>query len=289
MRQCYVVVAIAGILTVLFDVAYQSYLPSLVERGHVLECNSKLALSSSIAEIAGPGLTGVLVQLLRAPTAILFDALSFLVSAGTVWLIRKPEHDAVSAGGLYVWEELTTGMRAVAQSPIRRAIAGHSATAGFFGGLLRIPLCAIRDKLFASESSTHGCSDRSRWSWQCDRGSIGSTVGAAIGCRRNPDWCDAGDGHCESHDSIGARISRRGCGIFGGCAGGRHLLAGLSCRRTQLATGHHARSFVGPSECSDADAISRALATRLIFRRFACRHDWHASDARVWRSGFTVV
>ena len=136
MQQIYVVVAAAGILTVLFDVAYQSYLPSLVDRDAVIEGNSKLAMSSSIAEIAGPGLTGVLVELLTAPVAILFDALSFLASAVTVWLIRKPEpvRDAASAGGMHVWEDLTTGMRILAQSPMRRAIAGHSATTGFFGG-----------------------------------------------------------------------------------------------------------------------------------------------------------
>src|SRR5947207_815746 len=120
MRQVYVVVATAGILTVLFDVAYQSYLPSLVERDQILEGNSKLAFSSSIAEIAGPGLTGILVQLLTAPIAILLDALSFLVSALTVWLVRKPEPQVVPTPRLHVWEELTAGMRAIAQSPMRR-------------------------------------------------------------------------------------------------------------------------------------------------------------------------
>jgi len=134
MLQIYVVVATAGVLTVLFDVAYQAYLPSLVERDHLLEGNSKLALSSSIAEIAGPGLTGILVQLLTAPTAILFDALSFLGSALTLWLVRKPEAPVVSIPGSPVWEDFTSGLRAVTHSPIRRAIAGHAATAGFFGG-----------------------------------------------------------------------------------------------------------------------------------------------------------
>jgi len=134
MQQIYVVVAVAGILTVVFDVAYQSYLPSLVERDQILEGNSKLAFSSSIAEIAGPGLTGILVQLLTAPIAILLDAISFLVSAFTVWLVRKPEPQVVPTPRLHVWEELTAGMRAIAQSPIRRAFAGHSGTAGFFGG-----------------------------------------------------------------------------------------------------------------------------------------------------------
>ena len=134
MQQIYAVVAVAGILTVIFDVAYQSYLPSLVERDQILEGNSKLAFSSSIAEIAGPGLTGILVQLLTAPIAILLDAISFLVSAFTVWLVRKPEPQVVPTPRLHVWEELTAGMRAIAQSPIRRAFAGHSGTAGFFGG-----------------------------------------------------------------------------------------------------------------------------------------------------------
>jgi MFS family permease len=96
MQQIYLVVAAAGILTVLFDVAYQSYLPSLVERQQVLEGNSKLALSSSIAEVAGSGLSGILVQMFTAPMAILLDALSVLASAVTVWLVRKcePQVDA---------------------------------------------------------------------------------------------------------------------------------------------------------------------------------------------------
>src|SRR5580765_1868558 len=134
MQQIYAVVAVAGILTVLFDVAYQSYLPSLVERDQILEGNSKLSFSSSIAEIAGPGLTGILVQLLTAPIAILLDALSFLASALTLWLVRKPEPQVVPTPRLDVWQELTAGMRAIAKSPIRRALAGHSGTAGFFGG-----------------------------------------------------------------------------------------------------------------------------------------------------------
>ena len=81
MAHLYVVAFTSSILNVLFDVSYQAYLPSLVERENILECNSKLALTESIAGIAGPGFTGVLVQLITAPMAILFDAASFLCSA----------------------------------------------------------------------------------------------------------------------------------------------------------------------------------------------------------------
>ena len=43
-----------GICTVFFDVAYQSYLPGLIGREQIVEGNSKLEISRSAANIAGP-------------------------------------------------------------------------------------------------------------------------------------------------------------------------------------------------------------------------------------------
>lgn len=89
--QLYVVGFLTGILTVFFDVAYQSYLPSLVEREHLVEGNSKLEVTRSGSSLAGPGLAGALIGLVTAPYAILADALSFLVSGGILTAIRRPE------------------------------------------------------------------------------------------------------------------------------------------------------------------------------------------------------
>lgn len=76
-----IAIAVAtGASTVLFDIAYQSYLPALVEPAELLESNKRLSLSSSAAEMLGPAFTGVLVQAITAPLAILVHALSFLVS-----------------------------------------------------------------------------------------------------------------------------------------------------------------------------------------------------------------
>jgi MFS family permease len=91
MSHLYVVAAASAILTVFFDVSYRTYLPSLVSPEDLLEGNSKLTLSESIAGVVGPGLTGVLIQALTAPIAILFDAASFVCSALSVWFIRTPE------------------------------------------------------------------------------------------------------------------------------------------------------------------------------------------------------
>ena len=90
--QLYVVGFVNGCLTVFFDVAYQSYLPSLVDRDDILEGNSKLEISRSGAQIAGPGIAGQLIGIVTAPIAILLDSLSYFASRHClVFCIRKQE------------------------------------------------------------------------------------------------------------------------------------------------------------------------------------------------------
>jgi len=126
----------AGAMTILFDVAYRSYLPALVERGRLVEGNSKLAATDAAAEVGGPALVGVVVQLITAPLAILIDALSFLWSAVMVGLIRKrePRPAKPEPGNRNVREEVRQGMRAVLHHPVLFSLAGYDATKTFFGG-----------------------------------------------------------------------------------------------------------------------------------------------------------
>src|SRR3954463_8550388 len=79
--QLYVVGFLNGCLTVFFDVAYQSYLPSLVERDEILEGNSKPEVSRSGAQLVGPGIAGFMIGILSAPVAVIVDSISFLGSA----------------------------------------------------------------------------------------------------------------------------------------------------------------------------------------------------------------
>ena len=60
-EQLYVVGFVNGVLTVFFDVSYMSYLPSLLERDQILEGNSKLEISRTVAQTAGPALGGGLI------------------------------------------------------------------------------------------------------------------------------------------------------------------------------------------------------------------------------------
>src|SRR2546423_13244238 len=60
--QLYLVALLTGIFTVFFDVSYQSYLPALVDRANLIEGNTKLEITRSSAQVAGPAVAGLLIQ-----------------------------------------------------------------------------------------------------------------------------------------------------------------------------------------------------------------------------------
>src|SRR4051794_9673993 len=134
MPLLYVVAAVAGILTVLFDASYQAYVPSIVQRDQLVQANARLALSESVAEVSGPGLAGFLVTALTAPIAIAFDASSFLISAASLALVRKTEPPPAPPSGTHMLAEIAEGLGLVWSDPILRAMALRSATAFLFAG-----------------------------------------------------------------------------------------------------------------------------------------------------------
>ncbi len=138
--QLYVVGFLVGVFQVFFDVAYQSYLPSLVDRDQIIEGNSKFEISRSAAQISGPGLGGILVEILTAPYAVLVDAFSFLASGLLILRIRKPEERperATNVDGTKTsfWQDVKEGLGFVLGNPNLRAQAGCTGTSNFFFSL----------------------------------------------------------------------------------------------------------------------------------------------------------
>ena len=133
--QLYVVAVVAGVCTVFFDVAYQSYLPDLVDREALVEGNAKLQASESVSQIAGPSVGGALIQALHAPYAILVDAVSFLWSAAWVAAIqvrppkpeRKPDRNLA--------REIKEGVVFVVRNRMLRAIAMCTGSANLFSSM----------------------------------------------------------------------------------------------------------------------------------------------------------
>lgn len=136
-EQLYAVAALTGMFTVIFNVANQSFLPSLIPKTALVEGNSKLGVSDSLAEIGGPAVAGPLVQLVSAPFAVLFDALSFFFSAFCLGLIRKPEPPvAVAENRMSIWHDLVQGLHEVLKNPLLRSLAGGVGAFNFFGNFV---------------------------------------------------------------------------------------------------------------------------------------------------------
>jgi len=125
-----VVAALAAVLTTFFDVADRSYLPTVVPRDRLVNANSALTASASVAEFSSFGIGGFLIQIFSAPIAIAVDAASFLVSAlllGTIRRKEPPPKPAIDREP--VLREIRDGMRIVSGSPILRALAlSHGGT-----------------------------------------------------------------------------------------------------------------------------------------------------------------
>lgn len=119
----YVVAFATGVLAVFFDVSYLAYLPSLVERDQLGAANSNLEATRSAAQVAGPGVAGVLVEVITAPVAILVDGISYLFSALFVWRIDRPDRreQRVSPRGSLL-AQLKEGLSFVLRHPYLRAL-----------------------------------------------------------------------------------------------------------------------------------------------------------------------
>lgn len=130
--QLYLVAFMTGAATVLFSISYQSYLPALVNREHLVEANGKLQISQEMADLAGPGLAGGLVGFLGAAVTMIMDSFSYAVSVVSLLLIRSRElpnlpakRDPSHAG---VLRELMAGLAFVRREPVLRRTAEYCAT-----------------------------------------------------------------------------------------------------------------------------------------------------------------
>lgn len=133
----YLVTFAVGLLTAVSDVAYLVYLSSLVTREQLIEANSKLEVTYSIAQIGGPGIGGVLAQLVTAPVALVASAGTYLLTAASFLGIRTPEavqmpeHERRSMRA-----EIADGLRAVLHHRVLRMLAVQAGVYNLFNQIV---------------------------------------------------------------------------------------------------------------------------------------------------------
>jgi hypothetical protein len=168
--QLFAVAAVTGTATVFFDVAYQSYLPTLVDRTQIVDGNGKLETSRAVAQVAGPGITGVLLRIVSAPFLIAVDAVSYLLSALFIGRIRHPDVVPDRAARRPLRTEIAEGLSFVVRHPLLRRIVACTGTSNLFSAMLTALLVLYALRTLHLAQSTLGL--------VFSAGAVGGLVGA---------------------------------------------------------------------------------------------------------------
>lgn len=113
-----------GAATSAFQIADASFLPVIVEASFLVEGNAKFESTDAVAEAAGPGIAGFLIQFLGAPGAVLLDAASYLWSAFWLGRISRTRHHAEfeQAAPASMLSDIVTGWRTCVSTPLLAAM-----------------------------------------------------------------------------------------------------------------------------------------------------------------------
>lgn len=136
LAQLMVVAALVGVLTVFFDVSYQSYLPTLVRRDQVVEGNAKLQASQSVSQGAGPAIGGFLLTRLGPAPVIVVNAAGYLLSAAWLWRIKHRDVPVVPTGPRRMRTEIAEGLSFIVRHPLLRRLIACTALGNLTGSAM---------------------------------------------------------------------------------------------------------------------------------------------------------
>lgn len=131
----YLVSFSVGTLTVFDDVSSYAYMPSLVDKEQLVEANSRMEVSRASAQVAGPSIAGILIQILTAPVTVFVDVVGYFGSAGFLSWIKKQEPES-KRKNTSVIKDLTEGLLVVLKNRYLWSIAGSTGTANFFSSAM---------------------------------------------------------------------------------------------------------------------------------------------------------
>ena len=165
-----------GAASVLFDIADQAFLPSLVDTSQLVDANGKLAATDGMAELGGPAIAGGLVQLLGAPFALAVNTATYLASALFLGSLRKVESPAevdAEAAAPTRFGDLVAGFEALTADPVVRAIAIVVLVQNLFGGVFSALYLVFAIRGVGLAPGVLGLT--------IAMGGIGALIGAALG------------------------------------------------------------------------------------------------------------
>ena len=132
MNLFYLVAFATGVLTVFFEICYQSYIPSLVERSKLVVANSRIQTSAATASASGPTVATTLIQIVSAPMVVFGDVIGYFSSAAFLGSISKPEPPIARRRDRSAWSDAKEGLSVVFRDSRLSSIAGCTAMSNLF-------------------------------------------------------------------------------------------------------------------------------------------------------------
>lgn len=151
----YMVVFAVGTLQTFFDISYQAYLPHFVKSDQLVEGNSRLETSRSIAQVAGPSLAGIAVSLIGAPMAIFGDVLGYLGSASFLSVIKRPEA-LPPKRDRKVGRDIREGLEVIFHNRSLTSIALCTGTSNLFNNALIVVVIILLLRTFGLSGAEYG-------------------------------------------------------------------------------------------------------------------------------------
>src|SRR6266446_2875905 len=131
----YAVGFIHSTLTICFEAGQFAAIPGLVKQDDLVTANGRIQASYAGAQIAGPLLAGLLVTVVPISSLFLIDALSFVVSAGSLALIKASFNidSGEKRAATSIGRDVIEGLRYVLRHPVLRNISAMMALVNFVG------------------------------------------------------------------------------------------------------------------------------------------------------------
>ena len=135
MALLYAAALVMSTATVFFDIAHQSYVPGLVGLDRIVEGNSKLQATQSVAMVAAPAIAGQLLRVITAPALLGATVVTYLTSAAAVGRIRHEEQLPAPADRQPLVAEIREGLAFVVHQPLLRRIVACTSLSNFAGSV----------------------------------------------------------------------------------------------------------------------------------------------------------
>lgn len=146
----YLVAFVTGVAIVFFDIAYESYIPSLVPDADIGPANTRLEGTSQISATAAPAIAGALMRVVSSAVVLIIDASSYLVCFVALALTHDAERCGTQEGALRprrsLLAEVAEGLRYVRGEPVIRRLAVSIGISNFFATILAtlFPILVLR-------------------------------------------------------------------------------------------------------------------------------------------------